>query len=115
LAHRQLPSAVDGPAVVLFRFHPGDNPVEDPVYNDDVIWPDDAPIIRAHDLGPRNIEIARYYATHQPWRKFYLLDRAENAGRQTLLLHRLGTAVEFLHSFTQSTVLSASRSDSATH
>jgi hypothetical protein len=96
MLHDKLAAAVDAPAVVLFTFHPGDNSVEDPVYNDDVIWPDDAPIIRAHDLGSRNIEIARYYASRQPSRKFYLLDRRENAGRHTLLLHPLGTAGDFL-------------------
>jgi len=100
LAHDQLAVAVHTPAVVLFRFHPSDDPaeaVEEPVYNDDVIWPDDAPIIRAHDLGPRNIEIARYYAAHQPTRHFYLLDRKENLGRTTILLHPLGQADEYLH------------------
>ena len=38
-------------------------------------------------LGP--IEIARYYAARQPWRKFYLLDRHENPGRQHIQLHFL--------------------------
>jgi len=60
------------PAVVLFRYAPGkDNPHIEPVYNTDVAWPDDAPVIRAHDLGPRrNIEIFRYY----PERAFYSCD-----------------------------------------
>jgi len=97
LAHDQLASHVQAPAVVLFRFAPTDKSVEEPVYNDDVIWPDDAPIIRAHDLGPRNIEIARYYAAHRPNRQFYLLDRQENQNRTTLLLHPLGQADEYLH------------------
>lgn len=96
LASHQLASAVDGPAVVLFRYRPADNPVEDPVYNDDVTYPDDAPVIRAHDLGARNIEIARYYAVRQPQRKFYLLDRQENAGRTTIILHPLGSARKFM-------------------
>ncbi|MDB5293219.1 MAG: hypothetical protein JWL69_4460 [Phycisphaerales bacterium] len=96
LVHDQFPSAIQGRAVVLFRFRPADNPVEDPAYNDDVTYPDNAPIIRAHDLGPRNIEIARYYAAHQPDRHFYLLDRQENAGREKILLHDLGSAGEYL-------------------
>ncbi|HWE93536.1 MAG TPA: hypothetical protein VG269_06125 [Tepidisphaeraceae bacterium] len=103
LVHRQLASQVQTPAVVLFRFRPTDNPVEEPAYTDDVAWPDDSPVIRAHDLGPRNIEIARYYARLQPERHFYLLDRQENAGRQTLVLHPLGDAKEYLSKLEAST------------
>jgi hypothetical protein len=99
LVHEQLASAVEGPSVVLFRFRPSDNVIEEPVYNDDVVWPDDAPVIRAHDLGARNVEIARYYAARQPWRNFYLLDRQENVGRQHLVLHFLGNARQFAKSF----------------
>ena len=68
--------AVEMPAVVLFTYRPGDNVIEEPVYNTDVAWPDDAPVIRAHDLGPRNSEIFRYYARLQPQRTFYRFDRA---------------------------------------
>ena len=63
------------PAVVLFRYDPGLSPQEEPVYNIDVGWPDDARIIRAHDLGERNVEIVRYYAERQPDRLFYRFDR----------------------------------------
>lgn len=66
---------VQKPAVVLFRYAPGQNPIEEPVYNTDVAWPDDAPIIRAHDLGDRNREIFQYYARVQPERTFYRFDR----------------------------------------
>ena len=68
-------SQIAAPAVVLFHFTPGSNVHEEPVYNMDVTWPDDAPIVRAHDLGPRNGELLRYYATHQPSRTFWLFDR----------------------------------------
>ena len=51
-------------------------------------WPDDATVIHAHDLGPRNIEIYRYYAARQPERAFYLYDR----GNDTITY--LGTARE---------------------
>ncbi len=96
MLHHQLADAVSqAGAVVLFRYQAGDNPVEDPVYNDDVLWPDDARVIRAHDLGTRNIEIAHYFASTQPWRRFYLLSRQENVGRATLLLHPVGTAAEY--------------------
>jgi hypothetical protein len=72
-----LPQASDlkKPAVILFRYHPGDNFFEEPVYNTGVAWPDDAEIIRAHDLGAqRDREIIDYYARRKPVREFYLFD-----------------------------------------
>jgi hypothetical protein len=66
---------LEKPAVVLIRYHPGDDFFREPVYNWDVPWPDDAPVIRAHDLGPaRDGEIFEYYARRQPDRNFYLFD-----------------------------------------
>ncbi|HEX4125646.1 MAG TPA: hypothetical protein VHY37_13035 [Tepidisphaeraceae bacterium] len=62
------------PAVVLFAYHPGGNFLIEPVYNTSTAWPLDAPVIRAHDLGRRNIEIFRYFAEHQPDRMFYEFD-----------------------------------------
>jgi hypothetical protein len=41
-----------------------------------VAWPDQAPIVRAHDLGDLNIELYRYYALKQPDRHVYIFDRA---------------------------------------
>jgi hypothetical protein len=76
------------PAVVLFRYDPKIPGDEEPVYNMETAWPDDATVIRAHDLGPRNIEIYRYYAARQPERAFYLYDR----GNDTITY--LGTARE---------------------
>jgi hypothetical protein len=68
------------PAVVLFRYAPTQSIEEEPVYNPDVAWPDDAPIIRAHDLGPdRNNEIYQYYAQRQPQRAFYIYDRGDDS------------------------------------
>ncbi|MDB5357523.1 MAG: putative rane protein [Phycisphaerales bacterium] len=67
------------PAIILFRFAPGSSVDEEPVYNTGVAWPDDAPIIRAHDLGPRDCELLRYYAARQPGRTFYLFDRADRS------------------------------------
>ncbi len=71
------------PAVILFRYDPSrrpgaaPNPVEEPVYNTDVAWPDDAPVIRAHDLGDaRDRQIIDYYAARQPDRFFYRYDIA---------------------------------------
>ncbi|HZK80341.1 MAG TPA: glycosyltransferase family 39 protein [Humisphaera sp.] len=87
-----LPSyGVTAPAVVLFAYHPGGNYFAEPVYNMDVAWPDDAPIIRAHDLGPiRNREIFEYYAKIQPDRTFWSLDPF----RKNEELKKLGTASE---------------------
>ena len=79
IVNEQLPQQLQKPAIVLFRFAPGVNPAEEPVYNVDTANPDDAPLIRAHDLGARNVEIFRYYALRQPERWFYLYDESTNA------------------------------------
>jgi hypothetical protein len=81
-------AAVRPPAVVLFQYAPGCDAHDEPVYNTDVLWPDDAPIVRAHDLGPRNRELFDYFAARQPDRNVYRYDRF--TGRLTLL----GTAGE---------------------
>jgi hypothetical protein len=82
---------VSVPAVVLFHFPPDGNPHTEPVYNVDTPWPDDAPVIRAHDLGARNIELFRYYAQIQPNRSIYLFDRHDGS------IRLLGTAKELAH------------------
>lgn len=79
-------SEITRPAVVLFHFEPGNDANEEPVYNIMTPWPDDAQVIRAHDLGIRNIELFRYYANRSPHRMIYLYD--EN----TLELRELGMA-----------------------
>jgi hypothetical protein len=76
------------PAVVLFRYDPKIPGDEEPVYNMQTAWPDDAAVIRAHDLGDRNVEIFRYYAARQPERMFYRYDRGTN------VITPLGTARE---------------------
>jgi hypothetical protein len=90
LSRIDLPTKVQAPAVVLFRYHRGLNFHEEPVYNYDAANIDDNPIIRAHDLGDRNVEIARYYAERQPQRSFYLFDR------KTGDVTPLGTATDYL-------------------
>ena len=95
--NEQMPylAAVEKPAVVLFKYAPGENPIEEPVYNFDVAWPDDAPIIRAHDLGERNREIFEYYSRLQPERMFYRFDRRTKTliplGRAPALASPAGT------------------------
>jgi hypothetical protein len=98
-----LSANVAPPAIVLFHFTAGmDNPEEEPVYNSDVAWPDDAPIIRAHD---RNLDISaigtaadenrplyEYYGKIAPERVIYLYDRN---GRHPIL-RRLGTPNDLL-------------------
>jgi hypothetical protein len=65
------------PAVVLFKYESKRTDVhEEPVYNIDTAWPDDAPVIRAQDLGERrDREIFDYYAKRQPQRYFYRYNR----------------------------------------
>jgi hypothetical protein len=64
------------PAVVLFKFDPERMIHEEPVYNLQAAYPDDAPVIRAHDLGdPANRRIFAYYAG----RHFYRYDEATGA------------------------------------
>jgi 4-amino-4-deoxy-L-arabinose transferase-like glycosyltransferase len=85
----RLLKSVQKPAVVLFRYHRGSF-LQEPVYNLDTAWPDDAPIIRAHDLGPaRNQELFDYYARTQPDRTIYSYDN-----RRGEPLMRLGKADE---------------------
>jgi hypothetical protein len=74
--NEQLAALPHQPAVVLFTFDPRRNLDEEPVYNTDVAWPDDAEVIRAHDLGAMNRELFEYYARHQPQRIFYRFDEA---------------------------------------
>jgi hypothetical protein len=73
-------------AVILFSFDPKRNLNEEPVYNADVAWPDDAADIRAHDLGERNQELIQYYKAAQPDREFYRFNEA------TLQVEPLGKA-----------------------
>ena len=64
------------PAAVLFHYSGRTNVHEEPVYNIDVAWPDDAPVIRAQDRGPDDVRIFDYYARREPARFFYRYDRA---------------------------------------
>ncbi len=61
----------DRPSVVLFPWDSARIPDEEPVYNVESASPDDATLIRAHDLGPRNRELFAYYAQRSPDRAFY--------------------------------------------
>ncbi|CAA9413738.1 MAG: hypothetical protein AVDCRST_MAG64-2477, partial [uncultured Phycisphaerae bacterium] len=82
-----------GRALVLFRFDPAAGSTGgEPVYNADVVRIDDARVIRAHDLGPANATLYRYYATArgEPDRQVFRYTR----GRMTL--ERLGTVGELV-------------------
>jgi hypothetical protein len=95
--NRQMKQA-QRPAVVFFHWQrdPEDptrlkNPnawKHEEVYNIDAAWPDDSPVVRVQDLGPRDVDLVRYYAERQPSRVFY---RYQQDTRQ---LTRLGTATE---------------------
>ena len=87
IAERTLAPLPRSPSLVLFRFDPkSDSYHDDPVYNADVGWPDDALIVRANDLGENaNMEIYRYYAWRGQNRDVYLYDRtAARNGRNPL-------------------------------
>ena len=94
IVRRFVRPRVQTPAVVLVKYDPRENPHDEPVYNSDVAWPDDARIILAHDLGPRNAEIIGYFAEKDPRRRFYLFDRTGMFQRKELPLRELGTAGE---------------------
>lgn len=65
------------PAVVLFYYVPGKSDIhEEPVFNIDTPWPDDAEVIRAQDLGPENHRIFDYYANQKSNRYFYQYNRS---------------------------------------
>lgn len=86
-------SAVQAPAIVLFTPPPGGQALHlELVYNDDVAWPDDAPIIRAHDRGVENRILYEYYARHQPDRWVWRFNR------QTGELVKIGTVRELASS-----------------
>lgn len=68
-------------AVLLFPFGSRHKIDEEPVYNAGVAWPDDARIIRAHDLGPRNREIYSYYARLQSDQLFFVYDEQNDSIR----------------------------------
>ncbi len=93
LVHKQAVDAslgrVSPPAIVLFTPpKDADDMHMELVYNDDVAWPDDAPIIRAHDRGSQNLQLFAYYARIAPQREAWLFDRG------TMQLTRLGRVDE---------------------
>jgi hypothetical protein len=81
---------MEKPAVVFFHSDPDNLSAwrHEQVFNIGAAWPDDSPVVRAQDLGERDIELVRYYAQKQPNRVFY---RFELEART---LTRLGTATE---------------------
>jgi hypothetical protein len=70
---------IPGRAIVLFKFDPDRNLHEEPVYNIETAWPDDARIIRAHDLGAMNKKLFAYYAEHSPAREVYRYDEKDDS------------------------------------
>jgi hypothetical protein len=86
-------------AIVLVRYDASAIPEQEVVYNVDTAWPDDARVIRAHDLGPeRDVELYRYYAGRQPERSVYRFDRKD------LSFVRLGTVKELDAAATRPTI-----------
>jgi len=95
--NQQLPSMVERPALVLYRFTGMTENVDDePVYNVDVANPDEAPVVRAHERTPeQNRVLFRHYAAHQPARRVYLADRSRvtEAGYRPQYLGRVDELV----------------------
>ncbi len=91
-----LPSLIREPAIVLYRFHPENIPDDEPVYNAQTAWPDEARIIRAHDLGAKNRALFEYYSKIQPNRRVYRVDRLDGTGKpyEAGSLEYLGTVNE---------------------
>jgi hypothetical protein len=87
--NHQVPQ-MDKPAVVFFHSQPDNKSAwrHEQVFNIDAAWPDDSPVVRAQDLGDRDIELVRYYAQKQPNRVFYRFEL------ESRTLTRLGTATE---------------------
>jgi hypothetical protein len=83
-----LASLPRGKSIVLFRFSPQSNSVEEPVYNPYVLYPDDAAVIRAHDRGEENVRLYSYYAQRQPQRIVYQYDLGDDS------LTKLGNVVD---------------------
>jgi hypothetical protein len=76
------------PAIVLFKYDPERMIHEEPVFNTQTAWPDDAAVVRAHDLGDENARLFAYYATRSPGRAVYRYDEKEET------LTYLGTVAE---------------------
>jgi hypothetical protein len=90
---RDLAAIDKRPALVLFTFDPERPLHEEPVYNTATAWPDDAPVIRAHDLGDaRNADLIRYYAARWPGLAIYRYLEADAAAGKAL--RYLGAARE---------------------
>jgi hypothetical protein len=70
-------TGIHGPAIVLFKFDPERMVHEEPVFNTEAAWPDDARVIRAHDLGEENGRLFAYYAKRSPGRGVYRYDERE--------------------------------------
>ena len=76
--YNNLAASIQRPSVVFFRY-PTDDPMawrHEQTYNIDAANIDDQFIVRAQDLGERNIELIRYYQARQPGRDFYRFDQS---------------------------------------
>lgn len=82
-------SRIETPAIVLFKY--GGQFAKWPVFTTESAWPDDARVIRANDLGPRNVELFRYYAAKPEDRTVYRYDLATDT------VERLGQVRELAH------------------
>jgi len=81
-------SRIEGNALILCRWNPGNVLAEEVVYNTTTPRPEGGRIVLAHDRGEANRIIFEYYAKRDPNRVVYLFDREE------MTFARLGTAGE---------------------
>lgn len=96
-AREEVPEMLTGKAIVLSRYARGANIHNETVYNSDVAFPDDARIIWAHELGPRTVELLRYYEKRDPERFVYVMVRP------WLELYPMGTVPECVEMFENGT------------
>jgi len=81
--HEQMPKEIVPNSIVFFKYQTGNSVDDEPVYNETVLWPDDASIIRVHarDLTG-NRDTIEYYSKLQPARTVYTYDRTTRTLKQ---------------------------------
>jgi hypothetical protein len=89
-AYNRAAKTIARPALVFFTYQKRVKHLwrHEQTHNIDSARIDDAPIVRARDMGKRNIKLINYYAARQPERTFYIFNQ------KTKQLTRLGKAAE---------------------
>lgn len=90
----QLDNLPYQPAIVFFYFDNTSNPHIEHVYNPEVAWPDDARVVRLHELGAANNQAIEYYARIQPQRHVYLFHRLTGEVRYLGRVDELAASIQ---------------------